>query len=231
MSRDAIATLPTSLRREYVDAFYNREVGALPNNIRVLDLGGNKTGKRGSFNIHDYNLQVIYANLVTTKHPDVQVMAEQLPFGADTFQAIICSELLEHVPNPYQVLNEAYRVLEPSGCLLICVPFLFRIHGDPYDYGRYTDYYWRQNLKQIGFRNIEIQKQGLFWTVLVDMIRIHVYQMVQEGQPRMKFLQHSLANLIDWARKQALTRDSQQHMIDHPLYSSFTTGFGIRCIK
>ena len=48
--------------------------------------------------------------------------AEQLPFEAGTFDRIVCSEVLEHVPDPDVVLAEIARVLKPGGIFVASVP-------------------------------------------------------------------------------------------------------------
>lgn len=105
---------------------------------------------------------------------NVQADAAYIPFADASFDAVICSELLEHVFQPIQVVEEAYRVLRPDGVLLLCVPFLYRIHADPYDYGRYTDYYWQRVLQETGFCRITVERQGLFFSVLLDFPAIPV---------------------------------------------------------
>ena len=220
-----------SLRRYFVDEFHFRHVPILPPGSQVLDLGGNKIRKRGQFDIEHCNLHVIYANLSTLKHPDVQADAAYLPFKDAYFDAVICSELLEHVPNPPAVLREAYRILRKGGALLICVPFLFRIHGDPYDYGRYTDYYWYENLTRVGFADIQIEKQGLFWSVLADMLRGLTYQTAQENRPKSAWVRRQIVMLVGKAKELALAWDAQPEHRESPFFSSFTTGFGIRATK
>ena len=143
--------LDSSLRRYFIDQFHFRQVPSLPPGSRVLDLGGNKIRKRGHFDIERYDFRVVYADFSTAKRPDVQADAAYIPFKEGCFDAVICSELLEHVLDPLAVLREIHRVVRPGGTLLICVPFLFHIHGDPHDYGRYTDFYWSQTLKTSGF--------------------------------------------------------------------------------
>jgi len=163
--------LSYSLRRYFVDEFHFCHVPNLPANSRVLDLGGNKFRKRGQFDIEHYNLRVVYANLSTAKQPDVLVDAAWAPFQGECFDAVICSELLEHVPDPLVILREVHRVLRVGGTLLSCAPFLYRIHGDPYDFGRYTDYSWHSILQEVGFHDIMIEQQGLFYSVLVDFLK------------------------------------------------------------
>lgn len=45
-----------------------------------------------------------------------------LPFGAGRFDLVVCSEVLEHMPDPGQAVAEAARVLKPGGHLVVSVP-------------------------------------------------------------------------------------------------------------
>lgn len=222
-------SLGYSLRRHFVDQFHVRSVPTLSKASLVLDLGGNRVGKRGLFDIERYGLRVVYANLSTNKKPDVKASAEYLPFREASFDAAICSELLEHVPSPPAVLAEIGRVLKRGGTLLICVPFLNRIHGDPSDYGRYTDYYWSETLDGSGFDSVSIEKQGLFWSVLVDMLRDLAYARAATWKDG--FCLKTLAAGLALAKRKALDWDSGSKTQDSPILAGFTTGFGIRAKK
>ncbi|MBI1884962.1 MAG: class I SAM-dependent methyltransferase [Chloroflexi bacterium] len=48
--------------------------------------------------------------------------AQSLPFAAETYGFVVCSEVLEHLPHPERALEEAFRVLKGSGCLIVTVP-------------------------------------------------------------------------------------------------------------
>ncbi len=48
--------------------------------------------------------------------------ATRLPFPDHSFDRVICSEVLEHIPNYLNVLEELVRVLKPGGKLAISVP-------------------------------------------------------------------------------------------------------------
>ena len=220
-----------SIRRHYVDEFYLRNVPTLPPNSLVLDLGGNKIRKRGLFDINNYNLRVIYANLSSAKRHDVQVDAAHIPFKDSCYDAVICSELLEHVRDPTSVLQEAYRVLRDNGIILICVPFLFRIHRDPDDYGRYTSQYWQENLAKIGFADIKIERQGLFWSVLMEMLRGYVLEMQKERKVKFKVLRWFLLPAVKLGMKMAIKFDKKERFSRHPFFNSYTTGYGITAIK
>ena len=58
--------------------------------------------------------------------------------SSNTFDIIICTEVLEHTNNPFNVVNELERILKPGGLVCISTPFNFRIHGPLPDNWRFT---------------------------------------------------------------------------------------------
>jgi len=64
--------------------------------------------------------------------------AQKLPVLDDSMDTVILTEVLEHVPDPVATLNEIFRVLKPSGKLVMSMPFLYPIHDAPYDFQRLT---------------------------------------------------------------------------------------------
>ena len=79
-------------------------------------------------------------NLEIEGTPEVDIIADGhlLPFGNDTFDAIISEAVLEHVHAPDIVVSEIYRVLKPGGYICVAVPFLQGYHASPHDYQRWT---------------------------------------------------------------------------------------------
>lgn len=65
-----------------------------------------------------------------------------------SFSVVLCTEVLEHVPEPQRAIDELYRVLEPGGMLLLTTRFLFPIHDAPHDYFRFTKYGLRHLLRR-----------------------------------------------------------------------------------
>ena len=223
--------LEYSVRRAFVDEFYMRQASSLKAGSRVLDLGGKRSPKRGQFRIEHYDVRVRYANLSAANRPDVQTDAATLPFKNETFDAVICAEMLEHVADPVSVIREAYRVLRGRGVLLITVPFLFPIHADPYDYCRYTDHYWRENLRKVGFVDLAVEPQGYFWSVAVEMARAWCYERVKQGRLQSRLLQRLMGALVARGKRIALSREQRVEASDHAFITRYTTGYGIRVVR
>lgn len=221
-----------SLRRYYVDAFYQRHVDGLADGSLVLDLGGYRAGGRGQFHLTRSRCRAIAVNLAA-KHPvDVLGDARALPCRTAAFDAVVCSEVLEHVAEPCVVLAEVHRVLKPGGRLLASVPFLHQIHGEPHDFGRYTDAYWRRALQASGFQVLALERQGLVWSVVTDLLRAHALSRLAGAGARRRAARGALRwGLFAWAKRLAVRLDRRALASGEPSALKFTTGFGIVAAK
>jgi len=63
---------------------------------------------------------------------------KHIPFEDNTFDSILCTEVLEHVFNIDELLSEFHRVLKPNGKAIITTPFMWEEHEMPHDFARYT---------------------------------------------------------------------------------------------
>jgi len=88
---------------------------------------------------------------------DVVSEANAIPVSDASFDVIICTEVLEHVPEPIAVVREFGRIVAPGGRLILTAPLGSGIHQEPYHfYGGYTPYWYRRFLKEAGFDSIII---------------------------------------------------------------------------
>lgn len=73
----------------------------------------------------------------------------------DSFDVVVCTEVLEHTLNPFSAIVEIYRILKKDGVLLLTTPFNFRIHGPLPDCWRFTEHGINVLLKD--FKSIKIK--------------------------------------------------------------------------
>ena len=83
-----------------------------------------------------------------------------LPVRDSVVDIVVMSNLIEHIPEPLALLKESKRILKPGGTLILTVPFLIKIHQEPYDFFRYTEFMLQRLFNHSGFQNIEITKIG-----------------------------------------------------------------------
>jgi len=108
-----------------------------------------------------------YISTDCVKSPSVDVYSDihRLTdvFEAESFDFVICTDVLEHVARPWIAIRQIYAILKPGGTLLLTIPFNFHLHGN-----RSTGDYWRisaDGLHQLiigeaGFREAEITPIG-----------------------------------------------------------------------
>lgn len=63
--------------------------------------------------------------------------AMQIPLADNSVDTVLCTEVLEHLPNPEKAIAEFARILRPSGIVITTAPFFYPIH-DAWDFFRYT---------------------------------------------------------------------------------------------
>lgn len=106
--------------------------------------------------------------------PDVLWDGKIMPFENESFDVVISTEVLEHVPNPDIYLAEVKRVLKPGGMFFFTVPFLMSLHEVPHDYYRYTPYALEMIFKRTGFISIKIIPLGGYNAALAQMLGLWV---------------------------------------------------------
>ena len=96
----------------------------------------------------------------------------QIPELDASFDAVMCIEVLEHVPYPTEALRELSRLLRPDGVLILSAPFTSLTHYAPYyfqsGYSRYFYEYW---LPKFGLEIVDMQWNGNYFDFLAQELR------------------------------------------------------------
>ena len=144
---------------------------------KVLDVGCGEMPFR-PFLSHEVDYQgVDVAESVSfgmRNHPDIVLFdGVNIPFPDNSWDGILCTEVLEHAVEPELLIAEMLRVLRPGGTLLLTVPFAARVHHAPHDYRRFTYFCLRRMLAR--FESVEILHRGNDYAVIANkMIVLNV---------------------------------------------------------
>lgn len=112
-------------------------------------------------------------NLDIARHENVDVVGDgmALPILDGVFDGVVLDAVLEHVPDPWRLADEAFRVLKPGGFVLVHAPFLYPYHGAPHDYFRYTDAGLRRVFR--AFDEVECDTDHLPTRALQETLRAY----------------------------------------------------------
>ena len=149
-----------SLNRKLVE----RELGKLSKKLKsgtMLEIGAGFKNYKYMFP----HIDVISTDIVMHDGIDEIADVTALKYESETFDYVLCINVLEHIIEPQKALDEIYRVLKPGGLAIISTPFLFPVHDPPHDYWRFTEYSYRillQKFSKIHVKPLTLLPFGLF---------------------------------------------------------------------
>jgi SAM-dependent methyltransferase len=139
---------------------------------RVLDIGAGEQPYRELF----AHVEYVTSDWENSVHPgarrvDVVGPADNLPIADASFDAIINTQVLEHVAEPANVLREMHRLLVAGGRVHITLPLAWELHEEPFDFYRYTRYGIAHLLRAAGFTDIDVRPRNDCFTTIAQLMR------------------------------------------------------------
>jgi SAM-dependent methyltransferase len=148
---------------------------------KVLDFGCGSKPYISLFNCESYT-GLDYATEVSEKNTklaaDVFYDGKTIPFEANLFDSVFSSEVLEHVFNPGEILDEINRVMKPGGHLVLTCPFFWPEHEQPYDYARYSSFGLKHLIGEHGFEVVAYEKTGSYFECLLQGWVLYLYYFI-----------------------------------------------------
>jgi SAM-dependent methyltransferase len=125
--------------------------------VAVYDGKGDTGLQTGSW---DFSQIDIVSDILDIPEPDA------------SFDAVLCTEVLEHLPDPIRALDEMARLLRPGGVFIITAPFWSLTHFAPYHYATgFNRYFYEFHLGRLGFDIIDMVPNGNFFECVGQELR------------------------------------------------------------
>ncbi|MDI9364555.1 MAG: methyltransferase domain-containing protein [Flavobacterium sp.] len=142
----------------------------IPAGSNVLDVGAGSCPyrelfKHCNYKTHDFAQLKDFQLRGGTGYNKIDYVSDINNISVDnaSFDAIICTEVFEHIPEPILALNEFARILRPGGRLILTAPLQSGIHQEPFHfYGGFTNFWYEKFLNESGFKEILVEENGLF---------------------------------------------------------------------
>jgi SAM-dependent methyltransferase len=149
-----IHAITNAENENYRESYIKEWIKSLPKGLQILDVGAGAMPfksvliERGLiYSSHDFELYDGSAKAAGLQNPgwpisghDIVCDIEELPTGE--FDVVLCTEVLEHVPNPVAALRAISGSVKRGGIVMITVPFSSRMHQAPYWYSAGLSPYW-----------------------------------------------------------------------------------------
>ena len=124
----------------------------------ALDLGSDKCPYRTLLEARGYAVKTL--DLTLENGADYAGTAEATGLPSESFDLVLCTQVIEHCMNPWRALSEAFRILKPSGTLIVSAPHVWFYHPHPTDNWRFTQEGLVQLCRDAGFEPAVLLSQG-----------------------------------------------------------------------
>jgi SAM-dependent methyltransferase len=162
---------PDSFR---IKCFVKAAIQATTAGDRILDAGAGECRNRELIENQTYIALDAACGDQSWNYSGLDAIAnlEKVPFKPNSFDVVICTQVLEHVREPQIVLNEFFRIAKEGGSIYISAPQGWGVHQAPYDFFRYTHFGLRYLLEKSGFEMISITPSCGYYGYLANRLTV-----------------------------------------------------------
>ncbi len=148
--------------RWHITRFVRSVAGRLPPGASLLDAGAGECAYKGFFAHCRYVAMDLAVGESSWNYANLDCLArlDGLPLADGSVDAVLCTQVLEHLEWPREAVREFHRVLKPGGVLYLTAPMAQAEHQVPFDYFRYTSFGLRTILREAKFDAPRIEPLG-----------------------------------------------------------------------
>ncbi len=186
MIKGGIRMTVGTTNKEARDAWVGKKLSALKAGLRILDAGAGEQSYRKFCSHLRYVSQDfgqydgagdgkgLQMGSWDTAALDIVSDITAVPEPDSSFDAVLCTEVFEHLTEPVKAIKEFSRLLRKDGTLILTSPFCSLTHFAPYHfYSGFNRYFYERHLEANGFEIIEIEPNGNFFEYIgQEMARV-----------------------------------------------------------
>lgn len=228
-SIDQMVNFSAYWRNEWVA----QKAASLPAGAKVLDAGAGQCQYKQDFAHTRYEAQDFaqYGGTEqgplqeTWNYPKLDYVCDitSIPVDDGSFDAVICTEVLEHVPDPVAAVRELCRVTREGGRLFISAPLGSGIHQEPYHYfGGFSPYFYEKYLADFGCEIVEIKPLGGLFRHVAQEVHRAARTMEADGQAMTSERRYVM---MDWLPRM-LSEMDEKYFVEQ-----FTVGYLVEARK
>ena len=157
---------------------------------KILDVGCGIKPYKNLFNSSSYvGIDIDYGGHNNqAKVVDKFYDGVNIPYDDNSFDIVICTEVMEHVVDPEKLLSEIHRVLKIGGRIFFSMPFVWNEHEIPYDFSRFTRYKHQDIFKKSGLTIEKIEETTGVFRVCGQLISAFIFERLFVKNKPLKFL-------------------------------------------
>ncbi len=178
--KNFVGTSNSKTRNQWLE----EKLKTIPPGSKILDAGAGDGNKKKFCEHLDYISQDIaeydgiqedeglQTGKVDYTNLDIVSDISNIPLQDKSLDAILCVEVIEHIPNPLEAFMEFSRLLKQDGIVILTAPFNSLTHYAPYHYSTgFSKYYYEKHLPEFNFEIVEITPNGNFFEYLAQEVR------------------------------------------------------------
>lgn len=161
-----LISLAKKISRKNVHRNIGHFVSEIPAGSRVLNIGaGGQVNKVIQENLRSPKIAVESSDIDPDRKPDHVDDICNTKLEAESYDFIVCSDVIEHVLQPHEAAESIHKLLKPGGKCLIATPYLFPTHDAPHDYFRFTEFGLKHLFSK--FQILEMKPKNSWWETII----------------------------------------------------------------
>ena len=127
---------------------------------QVIEFGASDEKQKNFCYNNTKNCEITYSNINSSNKEFLNIDLLKEHSLDKEYDFVVIFNVLEHLLKPNLALKNLSKILKKNGKIIGSTPFIFRVHGAPKDYSRFTKDHLIELLKSNNFENIQIFELG-----------------------------------------------------------------------